>query len=241
MNELERIDDYFSGRLSSEDRARFEMEMQSDPSLAEAVAFYTMTHRAAQAEARTQRKAELDALRSRSARVQPLPIRSLIALAASVILIVGLGVYWLFHRQAASPTELADQYITEKYSQLSGTLSGQTDSLQTGISLYNRGDFQAAGAVFKRLLVSQPDNDRVLQFAGLAALQTGQYDQAIELFHRLGTRTDLFANPGLFLEALSRLKRGQPTDQIQAETLLKTVVQQNLDGKAEAEKLLKTM
>jgi tetratricopeptide (TPR) repeat protein len=241
MNDLERIDDYFSGRLPVEERARFETSLETNSALAEAVAFYLTARQAAQTEARAHRQARFEMLREESGPVRQWPSRNWLAMAASAVLILGLGGYWLFQRQTPSATELADQYIQQNFSQLSTQMNGQTDSLQTGIARYNEGKIPEAGAVFNDLLQRNPADDRARKLAGLVALRTGQYNQAIDHFHRLSERTDLYANPGLFLEALTRLKRGQPDDLRQAETLLKTVIDQNLEGKAEAEVLLEKL
>ncbi|RRB07008.1 hypothetical protein [Larkinella rosea] len=238
MNNLERIEDYFSGRLPAEERARFELSLQTDPDLTEAVAFYLAAQQAAQREAQSRRKAELDQLRTGKPVVRQISAGAVIALAASIVLVLGLGAYWLFQRQSPSAVMLANQYIQENYAQLSTTMDGRADSLQIGISFYNAGEFSKAEAIFTALVQRQPTNDRFLQYAGLAELQTGQYDQAIDHFHRLSELNDLFFNPGLFLEAITRLKRNQHNDQNTAQTLLKTVVERNLEGKAQAQALL---
>ncbi|GAB3901939.1 hypothetical protein GCM10028803_27530 [Larkinella knui] len=241
MNDLELIDDYFSGRLPVEERARFETSLQTNSQLADAVAFYLLARQAAQNEARANQKARFETLRKKSASVRPMPVRSRIALAACLLLVLGLGGYWFFQQQTPSATELADQYIQQKYSRLTTTMAEKSDSLQLGVNLYNDGKLTEAGAVFSDLLHRQPNDDRALKLAGLVSLRTGRYDQAIIFFHRLGEQTDLFANPGLFLEALTRLKRGQPTDNHQAEVLLKIVIGHNLEGKAEAEELIRKL
>jgi cytochrome c-type biogenesis protein CcmH/NrfG len=241
MNDLELIDDYFSGRLSADERLRFETSLKTDSALAEAVAFYLTARQAAQAEVRANRKARFETLREEQGMVRQMPVSTIIALAASVLLILGLGGYWLFQLGKPSASELADRYIQENFSQLSLKMDGQSDSLQTGIKLYNAGKLKEAALVFNAILQSDPGNDRALQFAGIVSLRTGQYHQAINQFHQLSERTDLFANPGVFLEAVTRLKRLHPTDKTQAEVLLKTVIGQNLEGKAEAEKLIEAL
>lgn len=240
MNELDRIDDYFSGRLSAEERTRFELALQTDAALTEAVAFYMIARRAAQDEAHARRKAAFEALRKETGPVRPLPLWTIATVAASILVILSLGGYWFFRQQSPSAVEQADRYIQEQYGELPSRMDGQQNRLQTGISRYNEGKFSEAGTHFDAILQKDPNNSQALQFAGLAALRVGTYDQAIDRFHRLGQQTQLYSNPGLLLEAIARLKRGQPTDPAQAKILLKTVVDQNLEGKTEAESLLKT-
>ncbi|MFD2569533.1 tetratricopeptide repeat protein [Spirosoma soli] len=239
MNDLETIENYLSGQLSTEDRTRFESALRTDPAVADALAFYVLAKQAAKNEARAERQAELNALRRRPVRPSAgVPMRW--AAAASIILILGLG--WSVYRLRTEPVEaaqLADTYIRTNFSQLSTTMGGEADSLKTGVGLFNENKLAEAEAVFESVLTSQPTNDRALKYAGIAALRQGQYDQAIDRFHKLSQRTDLFSNPGTFYEALALLKRGTPTDKVQAKKLLQKVIDQNLEGKSEAEALLK--
>jgi tetratricopeptide (TPR) repeat protein len=262
MNDLEFIENYVNGQLSADERARFETALRTDPAVADALAFYMLAKHTAKIDAHEQRKAEFDALRKKSyvsgeviagaddvPVVKPLwsvPMRW--AAAASVVLILGLGWYFLrgttgtdaTRTLAANATEQTDAYITDHFNQLSTTMSGQTDSLKQGVGLYNEQKFAEAETIFQDILKRQPDNDRALNYAGIVALRQGNYDQAIDRFHRLSERTDLFANPGTFYEALAYLKRGQPMDKERAQNLLHTVISKNLEGKNEAAQLLKS-
>lgn len=256
MNNLETIENYLSGQLTPAQRTQFEANLRTNPTLSESLAFYVQAKQVAGVEARNQRKAELDALRpypkQRSA-----PMRWVAA--ASVLLLLGLG--WFIFRlgnEAPTTTQLADAYLSDTYGQLSTNMSGEgAGALEQGIDLYNRQQYAEAEAIFIRELDRQathnnpvpgstlkgeleqaPGSDRLLKFAGLAALQQQKYDVAIARFHQLGERTDLFSNPGLFLEALARLKRNEPMDKEEAEKLLEDVINRNLEGKANAEQLL---
>ncbi|GAB3506245.1 hypothetical protein GCM10027341_38930 [Spirosoma knui] len=241
MIDLELIENYVNGQLSADERTRFETALRTDPAVADALAFYVLAKQTARNEARAERQAELDALRQRTSKpLMSAPMRW--AAAASIVLILGLG--WSVYRlrnESEGAAQLADAYISTTFNQLSTTMSGETDSLKTGVGLFNENKLAEAETVFEGVLASQPTNDRALKYAGIAALRQGEYDQAIERFHRLGERTDLFANPGSFYEAIALIKRGRPADKSQAKKLLEEVVRKNLEGKAEAEKLLNTL
>lgn len=263
MNELETIEQYVNGQLAPDARNRFETTLQTNPAVADALAFYVLTRQAAQtqAEARRQRLAEFDALRrtlpaelpaeaddrmvmptgGQERRTLGVPMRW--AAAASVLLLLGLA--WSVFRLRTEPADtrpLADTYISTHFNQLSLTMGAgpaeKVDSLKLGVQLFNDQQLETAETVFADVLNRQPDNDRALEYAGIAALRRGRYDQAIDRFHRLSQRTDLVANSGTFYEALAHLKRGQPLDKAQAKTLLDAVVNQNLAGKNEAKLLL---
>jgi len=256
MNELETIENYLTGQLTASERVRFETALRTDPALAESMAFYLSAQDAAHNRARQQRKAELDALRQpaiKPAVVWTAPMRW--AAAACMALALGLG--WYFGQNASNRTDaaqLANAYIQDSYSQLGTTMGGGASQLDRGIDLYNHQQFAEAEAIFTAELAAQshtaipggltkgdlkrqPVSDRALKFAGLAALRQRKYDTAIERFHELGQRTDLFSNPGLFLEALARLKRNEPMDKEQAKKLLDDVIDRNLEGRKAAEQL----
>lgn len=251
-NDLETIENYLTGQLSADERTQFETTLRTDPAVADALAFYVLAQHTANVDARTRRKAELDALR-RNPAPQPMtelptptrfrsqwaaPMRWVAA--ASVVLLLGLG--WLFFQPNDSTMavgDLVDEYAAQNFAQLPVTMDGgAADSLQRGMRLFNEGKLPEAGVMFGDVLTRQPNSDTALKYAGIVAFRRGDYDSAIDRFHRLGQRTDLFSNVGPFYEALSLLKRNRPMDKSQAEKLLQQVINRNLEGKNEAEALL---
>ncbi|WP_019986647.1 hypothetical protein [Rudanella lutea] len=237
MTDWNLIDDYFAARLSDDARAQFERDLQTDPDVADAVAFYLAAQTAARREAADKRRAEW------LARPIPAPRRSVwpyvLAAAASVVLLLGLA--WVFWGRSPSSTELADTYIARHTGPGAVTMGAGTDSLQQGLDLVNRGQLAQADTLLSDLLRRQPAQSEVLTQLGLVALRRGQYDRAISLFQTLSARTDLYANPGLYYEALTRLKRNEPNDKKWAKALLQTVIRRNLEGAAEAQQLLEQL
>lgn len=258
MNDLETIENYVTGQLSDPERSRFETTLRTDPALADALAFYVLAKHTAKVDAhdaRVQRLAELDALRRTLTTPQPMadvraPTRSRPlwsapmrwAAAASVVLLLGVG--WLFFRPTDATSTLAasrlvDEYAAKNFAQLPVTMDGGVaDSLQQGIRLFNEGKLPEAGVMFQDVLTRRSDNDTALKYAGIVAFRQGNYDQAIDRFHRLSQRTDLFSNPGPFYEAIAILKRNRPMDKEQAKKLLEDVINRNLEGKADAQQLI---
>jgi tetratricopeptide (TPR) repeat protein len=246
MNELETIENYVNGLLSPDERARFEAELLHNSALAESLAFYMMTQQVARQQALDKRRAELAALRSKPASspdVRPLwgtaeRFRWL-GIAASVVLVCLIG-YYALRPSTDTLADLTTAYTNDQFGQLSVTMSGETDGIQQGIALLNEGKTAEADSLFENLVRTQPDRDDVLTYAGIAAFRQKQYDRAIDRFHRLGQLPGLYANPGLYYEALTRLRRNLPDDKSRAKTLLQQVVRQNLVGVKEAKKLLNT-
>ena len=240
--DLETIENYLTGQLSADERTQFEAILRTDPAVADALAFYVLAQHTAKVDAhaqRQQRQAELNGLRRQPAPSQWAAPMQWVA-AASVVLLLGLG--WFFLRDTSGSTDaaqLAEAYVTQNFDQLPTTMDGgSADSLKQGIGLYNDKKFAEAEDIFQDVLIAQPDNDRALKFAGIVALRQQKYDVAIERFHRLSERTDLVSNPGTFLEAIALLQRNLPMDKSQAKKLLEEVISKNLEGKAEAQRLL---
>ncbi|KAB7729962.1 hypothetical protein F5984_12300 [Rudanella paleaurantiibacter] len=237
MTDWNLIDDYFANRLSGDARTRFEQALQTDPDVADAVAFYLAARSEARQEAQDKRRAEW------LGRPIPTPQRSVwpyvLAAAASVVLLLGLA--WVFWSQNPSPAELADSYIARHTGPGAVTMGAGTDSLQQGLDLANRGELAQADTLLTDLYGREPTQSDVLTQLGLVALRRGQYDRAIGLFQTLSARTDLYANPGLYYEALTRLKRNEPNDKKLAKALLQTVIRRNLEGAAEARELLEQL
>jgi tetratricopeptide (TPR) repeat protein len=232
--EWSNLDDYFANRLSPTDRTRFEEVLRNDRGMAEAVAFYLSAKQALRQEAQSERRAELLARTPRLTRRYPWPY----AVAAAACLALLLGIGWVLWFGQPQPAELADQYIQQNFSQLSVTMGADSDSLQRGLDLANQGKLAEADALLTQLVTRQPTNPDALKWAGVVALRRGKYDTAIDRFDQLGQRTDLYANPGLFYEAIARLKRNGPDDEQQAKALLQRVVREKLDGSTEASRIL---
>ena len=236
---LERIENYYNNTLSVAERAAFEKDLKTNPALTEEVAFWIQARAAAQAEAHAQRKAEFAELRQTFSKTQQRSLFYRYAAAASVVLLIGLG--WLlfqsadYDKQEDFNKDWSAAYIEKNFATLNTQMSGNADSLQIGVGSYNAGDLEKAQTIFAQLLQRDSLNAEAQKYAGIVSLRRGNYDQAIEHFHRLGLRTDLAANPGKFYEALALLQRNLPLDKKIAENLLKEVRAGKLEGWKEVE------
>ena len=238
MTDWNTIDDYLANRLPADERIRFEATLRTDPALAEGVAFYITARQTLRQQGQTQRRTELLARTPSLSRA--IPWSYAIAAAACVLLLLGIG--WLLQRpQQPTSTQVADAYIDQQFTELSVTMGATSDSLQQGLALVNGGKLMEADRLLTDLSQRQPANAEVQKWVGVVSLRRGNYDKAISQFQVLSRRTDLFANPGLFLEALTRIKRNRPNDKVMAKILLQTVVNQNLEGAVAARALLESM
>jgi tetratricopeptide (TPR) repeat protein len=234
---LEYIDNYFNGGLTAEEKKIFEDRCEADPAFAEDIAFYIQARAGLKQELHEQKRRQFEdqfKLLSASGRSGSRGIvRKLFPYAAAVAaacVIIFFG--WQFFKPASSQ-ELADNYINENMKVLSVSMGSSKDSLAIGIAAYNNKNYKEAESIFSSL-ASQYDNAEAIKNLGILYLVTGDYDRAIAQFDKLSKDQQLFANPGVFYEALALIKRDREGDKAKAKTLLEEVVSQDLPGKNEA-------
>jgi len=246
-NYLEYIDAYFSGTLSPEERKQFERRIHEDNQFAEAVAYYLSARQASREELIKDKKEWFRQLASQNAtssgkRVSA-PVRKIwtygLAAAAGVVGILFLS-WYLFLQNPVSPDRLADNYIKSDLETLPVTMGAARDSIQEGLRLYNEQHYDSALRQFEQIIQRDSANDQAKMYAGIVSLKRGDYDKALEYFQQLA-RYSLYANPGLFYQALTLLKRNQPGDKDQARQFLQQVIDRHLEHEETARDWLKRL
>jgi len=243
VNNLELIEAYFNEELSAEKKSEFEQRITEDPAFAEETAFYLSSRQAAAAEleeSRSRLRGTYEQYKQDNVpNVRKLsPLRKLWPWVAAAAVLAGVILGWYAFFQPVSLPGLADNYIKEKFHELSVDMGGREDSMQTAFRLYNDGRSEEALKYFETMLDRDTSFADAKKYAGIVCLRLGQYDNAIKYFTQLENHK-LFANPGKFYHALTLVKRNQPGDIDMAKQLLQQVVDQELDEKEKAEKWLK--
>ena len=240
MENLQYIEDYFTGTLSPNEVLNFEEKISGDPLFADEVAFYLSAIHAVKEESNRLRKERFRALPIQHK--EPAKIISFrrMSIAAAVIFVTLVSSIYFF-TLSSDPVKLADNYIKTNLSSLSVTMSTTSDSLQKGIDLYNRGSYPQALTIFRGLSTSNPSSPDAMRYAGLAALQNGNYLLATEYFTRLEEIDGLYSNPGKFYRAITLLKRNGKGDKQTAQRLLNEVIDKDLEGASDAKKILDSL
>jgi tetratricopeptide (TPR) repeat protein len=238
---LERIDKYFNNELSLQERQAFDSQLIDDSELKENVSFYLNTRIAAKQIANDKRKAEFTELRktlshkpNETGRIKP--IIWLSGLAASVMM--ALGLWWFSGNTTPNSEALAGTYIQKHFQNLPIKMDGTADSLQMGLRLFNEQKLTEAQIIFEDILKRKNNDSEAIKYAGITALRLKNYDKAIQYFKILGSQKSLFANPGKFYEAITLLEKS-PANKKEAELLFKEVIDNDLEGKQEALRMLK--
>ncbi len=192
----ERIEAYLKGSLTSAEKARFEAEIDSDPNLAAEV----QSHKAAEVAIEHLRRndlklklkgidQELDQMQSgaisQKARVMPMYQR--LAVAASVVLVVGFALSIIFNPSLDSPQALATEYHTQI--DIDRMRSGQpveSDDWRTQLllaeDLFNEGDYRGAAGIYLDLSDDQLIHQEKIQWNLLMSyIASEQYSKASAL------------------------------------------------------------
>jgi tetratricopeptide (TPR) repeat protein len=250
MDNSEYIENYFSGKPVPEEVQLFEKRIETDPDFAEEVAFYLSAHAVAREIAHSEKKQQFRDIYRKNQKVGNLPviktsntpfIRKLVYYVAAAAAVAGIvfGIYTM--NSAVSPAKLAAQYEKEHLQSLPVTMSGRSDSVQTGIRLYNEGKTNEALQQFEEIIQSDTSNFTAKKYAGLVCLRLKNYDKALDYFKALEAYNDLYSNPALFYQALTLMERNQSGDAAKTKLLLQQIVQNDLEGKETAQEWLKKM
>lgn len=238
------IEDYFNEPQTESTKQAFAARIQNDASFADEVAFYVKAIAVLKEEAAREKKdrfRELYKQQGEQRKVIQMPVKKLWKyMAAASVAVAIITAAWLF-TGSATPQQLADKYIQENMRTLGVSMGANDDSLQKARDLYNHGDLAAALQKFESILATDSTNATVLKDAGITALQLNDFSTANRYFQKLAADTSLRANPGKLYQALTLMKRNNDGDKAAAKQLLQQVVDDNLDGKLQADDWLKKM
>ena len=120
-------------------------------------------------------------------------------------------------------------------------MSGRSDSLQTGLRLYNDGKFSEALTQFENIIRSDTSAFTAKEYAGVSAFRLKEYDRALSYFEQMGTYKGLYSNSAQILQAVTLMERNLPGDVARAKQLLQKIVSDDLEGKEFAQEWLKKM
>jgi tetratricopeptide (TPR) repeat protein len=248
MDILEHIDAYFNGEPTPEEASQFEKRVLQDPTFANEVADYLRAlaaTREANTQEQKQRFRELYRQQTQApkwAEVHKITprTRKWLTLAAAAAVLATVALTWLLYLRPADPSKLADRYIRQNLTILPLKM-GATDPMQTGISLYNSGQFAKAARQFEELLRTDSLNPAALINTGIVSLHLGEYDNALECFTKLQKHTDPHVNPALFYEAITLMRRNNAGDADHAKQILMKIVREDGNRKQDAQELLSKM
>lgn len=243
---LEYIEAYFEKKLSIQEKQIFEDRCMQDTNFAGEVAFYISSRKAIRQKLLEHKRNQWSvietntdinepgadtALPSDPAPVKKMAFRKWMPYVAAASMLLAVATYSFYSQETTH--QLAKGYV-KTLTHIDQNM-GSADSLQQGINAYNNGDYDSALYLFQNVYKAYPDHSDAKKYIGLVYLMKEDYDKALIHFDELSQRKDLLSNPGVFLKAVTLLKRNKQGDKETAKVLLEQVVQNDkLEHRKEA-------
>jgi cytochrome c-type biogenesis protein CcmH/NrfG len=241
---IQRIEHYLDGQMTEAERRAFEAELSDNSELATELAFYLNAREALAQTAHEKRRAELLALlpeenHGAAPRTRTLSMRWAIGLAASVALLVGLGIWAFLSGPEPTLNQMAEGFATEKMTGVT-TMGGGPNTLQSGLDYFNAGQLAEARDAFVLYLQQTPNDPVALEGLARAYLGLGEFRMALDRLADLEALGGPY-NSAPFYSAIVLIRRNAPGDLARAKELLQNVVKAKGGHFKEAEKLLEKM
>jgi tetratricopeptide (TPR) repeat protein len=237
MINLEYIDRYFKGELSAEEIIDFDQKISTDTGFAEEVFLYCSAMQLGREKLGLEKKERFRELyrlsKEKKKSTAPGLVRKWWPYVAAAAVIAGIIFGTLGHFKPFSLQQNADRFISQRLETVSVQMGNSGDSLQQAIGMYNENKLAESLPLFERIIQKEEKTDEAKKMAGIVSLRLGEYDKAIVYFSALEA-LPLFSNPGKFYHALTLIKRNRAGDREAAISLLKQVVDENLEEKETA-------
>ncbi|MEM7374107.1 MAG: tetratricopeptide repeat protein [Bacteroidota bacterium] len=224
MNEQEQlIESYIRGELSAADQAAFEQQIKEDDSLADELRLHLQAQYAILASAEEAEIAKLSARFEQSASARTVPLFGTYsrAIAAAVLLLIGLALalrFFLGSSAQTAPELYAAHFVPLPSPEIRSQTNPQEQRWKEALTLYDQGSLeemiQATGQLLADTAFRQQSQAQL--YVGLAHLQMNQTAPAIEAFSQVSEQSFSYLDAQWYL-ALAHLKADQPD---QAKTVL---------------------
>lgn len=213
MENIEKIERYLKGELSSSEKMEFEKRLASDKTLAEELAAFRQDELIIKSAVKRQLKVTAEnALRNRKEKsVNRIIMMRKIAVAAGFALIVAIGIWWLNGTSGQDSTEqLVVQYFEMPIPPSVRDGNANVDEKwRQGVTYFKENKFENAIPVFKELILDenfdQRENAKLL--LGSSLLATGKFDEAIIVFSEISDASS-FKQDAEWYTAIALFKAG---------------------------------
>lgn len=196
--DIELIESFLKGTLTGTALQEFELRRTSDPSFASDVNDYLLIMKEVKVSGQ---RAFIDKVRewedevaSKEKETRVIPMRRLLSVAATVLLIAAAGGYIVFKSLPVGNAELFDQYF-EPYEDVISQRSGDQGPLQMGMNFYNDGNYPEAVKYLEEALKNNYGNLSVQCYLGISYLADDKTQRAENIFKSL-----IQTEPGLYRE-----------------------------------------
>ena len=242
--ELEKIEQYLNNEMTPQERAGFELQIASDEALRNYVQLYDTIDKTMKVENTSPNENELRQTLQQMNRkyfaeggkVIQGSFKKWLAIAASVIILVTAGIYFLSSNKT-SPEKLYAQFAN--HDALNIQLRGNAaDSLaQNAAEAFNKKSYAEALPLLEQYIPLQPDDIQMKFSLAICYLETGKYNAADTIFSSIASGPTAYAATAQWYQALSVLKQKEIT---KCRTILNSIPQSS-SFSAKAKELLKEL
>jgi len=205
---LHEIDQYLLGHLDPEEKRDFEKRLERDPDFSKTVADHRLLIEGIE---EFHLKKEIDRYHREmvfeNSRRNPLSVW--LAIAASVVILIGFSFWALSDTQSAAQKVFAKNFLPDPGLP---TTMGSTSEYEfySGMVSYKRKDYSEALSLWEPLYSADPKNDTLVYFIGVAYLAKGDTDEAERYLKEAQTQKEsIFSEESVYYLALTQLKKNE--------------------------------
>lgn len=233
MENIDKIEKYLSGDMAVEEQQAFEAEVAADPALADEVDLLRLAKEAVELQigdslrqqmqewqqsasgTKEKMEAKVVAMKPRAS------LRRLLAIAASVLLLLSAGTFWYANDQYDAGSIAGNLYSFE-----AGTRrpNASEETLNDALDAIRDGQYTEADQLLQTIQPNDPNYADARYYLGNSYFQQAQYNDAIAVLQDLGGQADINLQESAdWLRVLSYLELGQ-TDDNTFQSLLSNMV-----------------
>lgn len=210
LKNIELIERYWEGKLSEVERIDFESRLLIDSELKEELDLYKNVVAGIKdaGEEKLRHKLKVADEEIDATKIIPINKKSnfkILAFAASLILLIGLTTIWFFQR-GSDMQSLANKYY-EKEKGLPMEMGMSNKKMDEVMVNYKNGNYSGMANQLNELLKSNPDNDTLTYFFGIANYELKNYRPTIASFNQIPS-SSVFFQKAQFRLILTNLKCG---------------------------------
>lgn len=256
MRRQQQIEDYLSGKMTEEEKKKFELKMAQDESLAQLVATQKMVTRVLKDKKAIAFNSRLNNIRNESnetvkKNTSPVfSIRRIISIAASLLLLIGVS-YFLYNASSDSNVtvialfELEPTFGKDELSVFKTRGENEIETAEVDwskvLAVIKSGDIKLTNKKLNSFKIDNPDLAKNLSFdfyRGVANYQAGTFEDALLFFSNIETSSRYYPD-ALWFSAGAYLKSGNSQ---KAKELLNQLIELNKGDKIHlAEKVVKDL
>lgn len=221
---FEHIEDYLKGKLDEPMITEFKEAMKESVELREQVELYPVAERVLDIAAAQELKNRIGNIRQQKSKVVPIQKKSsrvfrLVAIAASVLLLVTMGTTWFMSNQYSNEGIASSNFVPYD----AGVLLGENDdnAYTQGVLAYQKKDFATAITAFEKVPTIDGLYAETQFYLGNAYLSQNEAEKAITAFEvAQNANLPQFQEPTEWYLALAYLRTG---DEDKAKELLMAI------------------